>query len=150
MSAKLRLTIIASASAAASPSANPRPARLGYLVDVEERRIDSVEPGTEARQLTVDDLGGDVAALDVDEDPGLHSGRAQGGGDAENARVGYKPLRQRTLVIAELYGGMVTVFQGDPRARELLRGEPRADHALAQRAQASSAARGNAATENAT
>ena len=90
-------------------------------------------------------LGRHVAALDVDEHPGLLAGRPQGGRHAEDARVGQQPSRQLALAIAKEHGALSprllrlaghcrAVFQRDARGRKLLGGEARADDAGPQRA----------------
>src|SRR4030095_2042407 len=65
-----------------------------HLIEIEERGIDLVEPGEESRRPAIEevDLGRHLAALDVDEHPGLLARRPQGGRDAEDARGGEEPV----------------------------------------------------------
>jgi hypothetical protein len=121
-----------------------------HFVDIEERGLDMVEPGEESWQLAVEYLGRRVAALNVDEHPGLLAGWTQGCRHAEDARVGHQPSRQLALAMAEELGALsprvlrlagclpwrlVRVhherapFERDARGRKFLGGEARADDA---------------------
>ena len=121
----------------------------GYFIEIEECRIDLVEPGEKSRRPAVQHVRRHLAAFDVHEHPRLLTWGLQRSRDANDARVGEQPSHDLVLAIGKQHGALSlrvlrslgelacgnarlpseVVFHRDARRREFLGGEAGTDDA---------------------